>query len=295
MRDCIQNSIIGGVIIFLFLLGDAPRTYTEAVLLNNAYAEALPKTAKSFVVFDATLYKNKPDLSVYGIRPLNILYVSQFYKNNDSMEQLPSRFRVKELANKAAIRGDFVLIDIEHWPVKGMGADVSETVYKFSELIKWFREDQPSLRLGVYALPPIQDYWRAIGGPTGKGYQAWQAENNKLMSIAQSADAVFPSLYTFYPDRQGWEKYAVEQIREARRFGKPVYVFLWPQYHESNRLLGGMFLAQDYWKLQLETAFKYADGIVIWGGWGETGPTKWNEAAPWWLVTKEFVVRLGSL
>lgn len=293
MRNCIQNGIILGLIIFSFL-GYLPITYAGVGLLNNAYAETSPKTAKSFVVFDATLYKNKPDLSAYKIRSLNILYVSQFYKNSDSMEHLPTRTKVKELANKAAIKGNFVLIDIEHWPVKGGEANVLESVRKYGELLKWFHEDQPGLRLGLYALPPVQDYWRALEGPTGKGYQAWQAENNRLIPLAQSADAVFPSLYTFYPDRQGWEKYAIEQIREAHRFGKPVYVFLWPQYHESNRLLGGMFLAKDYWKLQLETAFKYADGIVIWGGWSDAGPAKWNEAAPWWLVTKEFMTRLAS-
>jgi hypothetical protein len=59
----------------------------------------------------------------------------------------------------------------------------------------------------------------------------------------------FSILYTFYADRQGWVAYAIAQISEARRKakGKPVYAFIWPQYHESNQLLGGQFLDADYW------------------------------------------------
>jgi hypothetical protein len=112
------------------------------------------------------------------------------------------------------------------------------------------------------------------------------AENDQLRSLAGAVDVFFPSLYTFYPDQAGWKKYAIAQIEEARRYGggKPIYVFLWPQYHESNRILGGSYLPADYWLLELETAREYADGIVLW-----SGSSKWDEDAPWWKVTKEFV------
>ena len=66
-----------------------------------------------------------------------------------------------------------------------------------------------------------------------------------------------------------------------------VYVFLWPQYHDSNPSLKGAFLPADYWRLQLQMAKQYADGIVIWGGWGSNGPIKWDENAVWWKVTKD--------
>jgi hypothetical protein len=94
-------------------------------------------------------------------------------------------------------------------------------------------------------------------------------------------DALFPSIYTFYTDRQGWVTYAIAQITEAKRKakGKPVYAFLWPQYHESNLLLGLRPLDSDYWELQLNTVAQHADGVVIWGGWGANGPELWNEEA----------------
>jgi hypothetical protein len=123
-------------------------------------------------------------------------------------------------------------------------------------------------------------------------YQSWREENDQLRSLAGAVDVLFPSLYTMYPDQAGWRKYAIAQIEEARRYGngKPVYVFLWPQYHESNLILGGRYLPADYWLFELMTAKEYADGIVIWGGWSsDNRPVEWDENAAWWKVTKEFM------
>jgi hypothetical protein len=76
---------------------------------------------------------------------------------------------------------------------------------------------------------------------------------------------LFPSVYTFYEDQEGWSKYAVQQIREARRIGggSPVYIFLWEEYHPSVAKLAGTYLPPDYWRMELELARKYADGVVI--------------------------------
>jgi hypothetical protein len=116
--------------------------------------------------------------------------------------------------------------------------------------------------------------------------------NDREAPIARLEDILLPSVYTFYEDREGWVQYAIQQIQEARRYGgnKPVYVFLWQQYHASNQKLAGTYLPPEFWRLQLETARKYADGVVIWGEYDDT----WNETAPWWLETKSFLERIGA-
>jgi hypothetical protein len=43
----------------------------------------------------------------------------------------------------------------------------------------------------------------------------------------------------------------------------------------------------------LNTVYQHADGVVIWGGWGDNGPESWNEEAPWWQVTKRFMQRFN--
>ncbi|MDO9084545.1 MAG: hypothetical protein Q7U56_14825, partial [Humidesulfovibrio sp.] len=103
-------------------------------------------------------------------------------------------------------------------------------------------------------------------------------------------DIIFPSLYTFYDDPAGWKKYAIATIQEAKRYGKPVYPFLWYQYHDSNKLLGGKPIPAAIWRMQLETCLKYADGVVIWGGYKEL----WSEEAAWWQETKTFMNALST-
>ena len=187
---------------------------------------------------------------------------------------------------------DIAVIDIEHWPTRGKSGPVAEGLAKYRAVLGWFHGEVPTLRVGYYGVPPIRDYWRAIKGPSSAEYAAWQAENDRLAPLAKDVDALFPSLYTFYSDRNGWVKYAIAQIKEARRYGtgKPVYAFLMPTYHNSNKILGGRFIEPEYWKLQLETILRHADGIVIWGG----PKTEWDEDAPWWRVTKQFLRDIGK-
>lgn len=272
------------------------------LLLTSAAPDQLPASQGStapldpphrpFFVFDGTLYRSKPDLSVYGIRPVNIIYTGRLWPDKARMSDLPHEQTVRGLASEARA-GSITILDVEHWPLRGDTSLVRENIKKYAQLIRWFRDEAPTVKLGYYGAPPIRDYRRAIGR-SQVDYAAWQAENRKLTPLAKEQDLIFPSLYTFYPDRGGWVRYAVAQISEARQYGKPVYVFLWPQYHESNHLLRGQFIPAEYWALQLETAKAHADGIVIWGGWGDHRPSDWDDKAPWWLVTKKFMQRLTS-
>jgi hypothetical protein len=266
--------------------------------LNASGADGLSYSGKessgvvqrpTFRIFDATLYKDKPNLAAHGIEPIYVIYAQFLYEGNKLDAGLPSRRKVRQVAGDLVTQARLVVVDIEHWPMTGNDEAVAESVTKFETVIDWLRTEHSALKLGFYGLFPIRDYWRAIKGQGSKDYLKWQSENERFRAILAGVDAVFPSLYTFYPDRQNWVRFAIEQIREARRFEKPVYVFLWPQYHESNRLLGEKYLPDDFWKLQLETARKYADGIVIWGGWAGKGPAQWDERAAWWRVTKDFM------
>lgn len=247
---------------------------------------------RSFVFFDGMLYKNKPSLAAYHIRPITILYESRLFVANQPPAAAPPEAIVRSLAYELRASPDPVILDIERWPLKGDGTTVQSTVAKFLSVLSWGKDEAPSVLFGVYGTVPVPDYWRAIRDPASVEYRSWQQDNDRLEGISSRVDALFPSIYTFYQDRQGWVTYAIAQIAEAKRKakGKPVYAFLMPRYHESNLLLGGSLLAQDYWELELNTVYQYADGVVIWGGWGDT----WNEEAPWWQVTKRFLNRLDQ-
>lgn len=260
---------------------------TDAVIKAGAPAQG------EFQVFDGTLYINKPDLARYGIQSTSIIYVSKLWPGGLSGvpdDQLPDRGRVRQAAYDAKKKRELAILDIEHWPLHGDDPVVAANIGKLSSVLNWFREESPDVRVGYFGILPIADFWSFRPGPESKRHRKWRARNDRLVPLARQVDVIFPSLYTYTDEKDMWVRYAVENIKEARRYGKPVYVFLWPQYSERNKTLGQEYLAPDFWKLQLETARQYADGVVIWGGWGrDNNPAAWDEAAPWWQVTKQFM------
>ncbi len=242
-----------------------------------------------FPVFDSTNFTQEPDLSPYGLKRIPIVYPAYMWDSKEASVQtsLPDRNRVNAFAQLAGQSSNIVVIDIEQWPVTGDAGTVAASVAKLQTVIRWFKTPVTSMKVGFYGFPPIRDYWDSIQEQGSPRYQSWQKKNEALAPVAQLSDVLFPSLYTFYADRAGWSKYAIAEIREARRLagGKPVYVFLWPQY-EAGGTLANTFMPGDFWRTQLETAHKYADGIVIWCC---TTRQTWDDKAPWWEETQKFL------
>lgn len=262
----------------------------------DAQATDVAAAQRPFIVYDATLYKNKPSFAGYPVRPITLLYEARLFSGNQSPAAMPSEQHIRSIGKELSAASIPVIVDIERWPLKGDAQTVTANAGKLSTILSWIKAEAPNIQIGAYGTVPLNDYWRAIRGPGSKEHQAWQQDNDRLEDLSTHLDALYPSLYAFYPDRQGWVDYAVAQLTEARRKakGKPVYPFLWPQYHESNRQLGLRPLDSDYWELQLSTVAQHADGVVIWGGWGTNGPQPWDENAPWWKITKRFMNRLNG-
>lgn len=279
-------------VVGLSLMGLLPRLASAAAEVANQATSQRP-----FIVFDATLYKNKPSFSGYPIRSVTLLYEARLFPGSRGSAAMPPEQTVRSIAKELQKASEPVILDIERWMLKGDAQVVKTNVSKFLTVLSWMRYEAPNLQIGAYGTVPLPDYWRAIRGQTSKDYQAWQQDNDRLDEITAQVDALYPSLYTFYADRNGWVTYAIAQLTEAKRIakGKPVYAFLWPQYHESNSSLGLRPIEPDYWELQLNTVSQHADGLVIWGGWGQHGPEPWNEDAAWWQVTKRFLKQIRSL
>jgi hypothetical protein len=255
---------------------------------------AFSATEKPFVVFDATLYSNKPDLSTQGIVTLPVIYQRDLWPHG-RQTQIPDQEVFQSVFKQLDRSARLICLDVEHWPVQGEDRIVNDNIGKYRAVAKRMRAASDSFHIGYYGVLPVVDYWRAIRDPGSQEYQHWHSENVRLLPLAAEMDVIFPSLYTFYSDQDGWQRFARAQVNDARMYQKPVYVFLWPEFHDSNRILGGHYIGDDYWRKELETAFELADGIVIWGGWGGKGPANWSETASWWRVVKQFMSKLHQV
>jgi hypothetical protein len=269
-------------------------------LLGGTSNDGPDTTPKKFRVFDSMLFTEKPNLGKLGFESILTTdreFFAGTYPNYDTTKG--DEAATRRLARRLALEKRPLVIDIEHWPVdvRGTGEEVVEAnIKKLTQIVDWVRAERPDVKVGFYGLPPLSDYWTPVGHLTAieKGarnekaeadFQAWQAANQRLKGLAEKVDFVCPSLYTFYDDPDGWKKYARANIEEARKYAKPVYPFLWMEYHDSNAKLKGQVLPADYWKMELETCRELADGVVIWGGFQR----RWNPLTAWWKVTVQFM------
>lgn len=202
-------------------------------------------------------------------------------------------------------------IDIENFAADDFGNS------QLLRVIEIIREENPTIRLGYYGEFPHQNYWGRV--PHRKNMEllaagkepvnhfsvlarhtaAWDADL-KRKHLAEKVDIIFPSCYTFYrdatktvaldPNVRDWELYCQDQIESARRYGKAIYVFLWPLYHPNGAANPPHKQVEgEYFKRQLELAHKYADGVVIWEG----GLTAADLTGAWWTETVKFLDAKG--
>ena len=247
-----------------------------------------PKPA-TFRVYDMLGYSGKPDLTPYGLRKDWIVYAQELWPAADAMTE-PNQLYDRRTAGFIAKSGwnDVLQLDVEHWPLdirSTSTAVVDDSLRKLQQQLSHMRSVVPFLRYGYYDLPTIRDYWTpVINDPANMA--KWKAANDYIASLTQQFNDFYPSLYTFYNDPAGWVVYARANLSESKRQngGTPVYVYLWPQYHDSSPL-AFQFIDYDYWKLQLQTVKDAgADGVVIWSGGGT-----WDDTWGWWQATKEFM------
>jgi hypothetical protein len=246
---------------------------------------------------DATLYANKPDMQALQIQPLRLVEPPRWWQGVPNDEKSLKEATAKGMAPLVGMATPLV-IDLE-LQLSGASPDIAANRQRYIDVIHWMRDAGFAAPLSFYSSLPVRDYWRAVKGPGSPEYRAWQADNDALRPIATLVSALYPSLYTLYDDPQGWVKYALANIAEARRIagGRAVYPFIWPQYHNSNARLAYQYIDGNFWSLQLRTLYAHADGLVLWGGWDFANKRQgaWDENADWWGATKAFLANTHNL
>lgn len=242
---------------------------------------------QAFDARNAMRFPDLPDLTRYGLKDVTVVYANALWPKKAKRSEPDISFIRSETIPRVRQKAtDLAVIDVEHWDLTGTSSDeIERSIRRYIDVLDTFRTHMPGIRHGLYSMVPIRNYWTPVRGKT-EDLARWRAENERLKPIAAVVDVIFPSLYTFYDDRDGWLTYANANMAEAKQYGLPIYPFLWPQYHGA-----GKPIDRDFWRLQLETVFRNADGMVIWTR--AKGSPRWNPEAPWWQETVDFLHASG--
>lgn len=270
------------------------------------FSVAFGAEGRPFVVYDATMYVDKPSLSAVGVTPLYIAYEPNLFLERDRSKRPPDALPDEalldvQIAAARRLGGGFIVIDIEAWSVyksQRYPVEVAANIAKYQQTVAMTRNQGSDLNVGLFSpLPVHSGYDRLIAPVDSPLHAEMVADNDNLVGLAGMVDAIFPIGYTYTDNHAEWTFAVAKQVSEARRIrpNVPVYVFLWPQYADyapTPTELRSQWLPAEYWREQLERVYEHADGVVIWGGWNG-GRRPWDNQAPWWLATLEFMSDKG--
>lgn len=292
-----------------------------------------PPISSPFKMFDASNYTGKSETFLRAMTPMFLpptnIMLAPTSPAPPTMERLLSN--AASLANysgpQAAFSGNATLffnLDIEIWQIgyayggttgrawanyvpqppnldggNGIVPDSQATVFMdyFIQVITAMRATYPGITLGVFDELPVVD------GPISQLIRL----NQRAAYLAAFVDYISPSLYLTAASFQSqfggpmlpsspnrianWVTFATAQIGYARSYNKPVYVYLYPFY--VNSAAGYPAIEPEFWQVILDTCYRLADGIILWGGYNLTQPgyvqIPWDDSAAWWVVTQEFM------
>jgi uncharacterized protein len=285
-------------------------------------ARATPARILAVPIFAAFGYAKMPDDKQFKALGIKRIYCID---RNLASTGPPDKASVRsDVARFTALDPEpIVCIDIElqQYPYDIRTASktaVDATVAYLSQIIGWVRSANPKAKVGIYGIFPMDSYWvpnqwhaalhkadNAWWRPQipafQRNYQAWVDANTYLAPLAQEIDYLFPSLYTYYSHdtesandiQNGWQSEAFAVIAEAKKLGKPIYPFLWPQFHDTGTYHDFRYIPNFDWQEELRFVRYYADGVVIWGTGGYLHED-WNPNAPWWQSVLDLANSLAN-
>jgi len=274
-----------------------------------------PSASSDFRMIEQLSYAGQTHherLASVGFEHIPILTTWFFFPSGHDREDVDDAVRERIIHHTETHMEDnkTYILDIEHWPTGASNTpeERAESVRKLSEVIDIIKSVRPTVKLGYYSMVPGRNYWDVYENCAWNDSrhelclereQRWHDANTELLPLAQKVDFLFPSIYTFYNNPEGWTHYARANIEEAQRLAelagrKPVYAYIWPRYHGSNND-GLAYTPIDgaFWRLQLEVVHKTGvEGAIVWdvAQWLTLQQVAKNEE--WFAQTLDFMREL---
>lgn len=176
---------------------------------------------------------------------------------------IPPQAAYEDLIRRYAQNPGPIVLDFETLYLTGKPDVAQRHFVKLETLLNWAHAAAPGKVIGFYG----------VLGNTSPQYYALARQ------LARAEDAFFPTLYTHSDDRQKWQQTLTKDAAEAKAIdaAKPVYPYLWPQYHDGTPK-GLQYLPADYWSFELDAAHRLCPGVVIWSGKGPSTDKSWLAA-----------------
>ena len=256
------------------------------LMLFTLFAGAQPK---SFNLYNQVRYNNSPKSLMPLLLPIKIASEKQLL-NTDN---LPDQAAITSFAGTCPA-GELVTLDLETWNY--YGSALTSTVNNLINSINYFKNANTTSPVSFYAVPPKQAYeWSSIDPVNNpSGYSGWRYINDRLAPVAAKVDNFQPSFYTYDADTTSWRKMVDTTIAAIRRYSttKPIYAYIWPQYHQGTDPLQLQFIDTAIWKYELRTLYDRANGVIIWTSNKNPDGTfiSWDPNMLWWQATKSFMV-----
>jgi len=225
-----------------------------------------------FPVYDNMSFRAKPDTAGAGLLGANIVYSADLWPAGSDPAALPDRTTVQAAVSARLTRPGPLVLDVEDLPLAGPTAVINAHLGILETVLAWARAVAVGRTVGYYG-------YHTLSGVAPAGLAA-------ARQLAARVDAFYPSMYTFDDDEAAWAARATAEVAEDRSLapGKPVYLYLWPQYHDHTARQY-QYLDAARWSFELRTARTLADGVVIWG------PSRfaWDPSSGWWAATTSFI------
>lgn len=227
-----------------------------------------PDSGRPIQLYHGVRINGGPSPESFGMVAIRTIPQRAFLPNSSTKQgstdrTLPAAGVVESIVRDAP---EIFVPDIEHWwPPAGNGTasfDAS-SISNYLSVGARINASKGSKVWGWYSAPPARSYYAPVRG--GGLLADWKRTNDALKPMADQADILFPSIYTFSAlrDRDDWKTYACGQVSEAKRLapGKPVLPYLWPFYHSAGtEPIDGQFM-----RFQVDTVIGCgASGAVIW-------------------------------
>jgi hypothetical protein len=118
---------------------------------------------ETFDLYDSLLFTGKPDLSRYGLKRARTVYEHELALPKPTPDEAAVRSKARAVLAEGVTAAVPVILDVEQYSVE-IRSDLSHikpdtfsvgaNILKLEQIIGWFKNEAPTLKVGFYGLAP---------------------------------------------------------------------------------------------------------------------------------------------